>query len=139
MSALSIDFAPQYQGIEQEKLADVIQLPVRRYVDPVPVAKPASQPIKLTARGKLMVQVVASVVALSASIGIGAGVGMALREPAGATAVVTVAAGETLWSIAAAAAAPGEDVREVVAEIASLNSLSGSAIVAGQQLVVPSN
>ena len=27
MSALSIDFAPQYQGIEQEKLADILTEP----------------------------------------------------------------------------------------------------------------
>lgn len=157
MSALTIDalntgFAPQIPVIQRERLADVIQLPARWHEDdaaaattaaPVRTAPRASavraqtQPIRLTARGKLMVRVVASILALGASIGIGAALGTALQAPVGELAVVVVEPGQSLWTIASAAAAPGQDVRDVMAEIASLNALSDSTISAGQQLSVP--
>ncbi len=50
--------------------------------------------------------------------------------------VVTVAAGETLWSLASQMA-DGGDVQALVAEIASANSLSGVDVEAGQKLRVP--
>jgi hypothetical protein len=50
--------------------------------------------------------------------------------------VVTVAAGETLWSLASQMA-DGGDVQSLVAEIASANSLSGVDVEAGQKLRVP--
>jgi hypothetical protein len=49
---------------------------------------------------------------------------------------VVVRPGQTLWSIAAAAA-PTADPRSVVQEIMSANALSSPAISAGQQLWVP--
>lgn len=49
----------------------------------------------------------------------------------------TVAAGETLWSIAADSAGGAGDLRAVVHEIASLNHLSASGVRAGQVLVLP--
>jgi hypothetical protein len=50
--------------------------------------------------------------------------------------VVTVAAGETLWSLASAMA-DGGDVQALVADIASANSLKGVDVTAGQKLRVP--
>ena len=50
--------------------------------------------------------------------------------------VVTVAAGETLWSLASAMA-DGGDVQSLVADIASANSLSGVDVEAGQKLRIP--
>jgi hypothetical protein len=50
---------------------------------------------------------------------------------------VVVQPGDTLWAIAATGAQPGEDVRELVAEIVELNALESSAVYTGQQLVVP--
>jgi hypothetical protein len=50
--------------------------------------------------------------------------------------VVTVAAGETLWSLASAMA-DGGDVQALVADIASANSLNGVDVTAGQKLRVP--
>ena len=50
--------------------------------------------------------------------------------------VVTVAAGETLWSLASQMA-DGGDVQSLVAEIASANSLNGVDVEAGQKLRVP--
>ncbi len=50
---------------------------------------------------------------------------------------VTVAPGQTLWQIAGSIAAPGEDVRDVVDLLMSLNEMSVPDLVAGQQLLVP--
>ena len=50
--------------------------------------------------------------------------------------VVTVASGETLWSLASAMA-DGGDVQSLVAEIASANSLKGVDVTAGQKLRIP--
>ena len=139
MSALSIDYGTARAsrvpapGIEQERLAEVIQLPARWQ----PNAEPVARPVRLTARGKLMVKVVVTILAVMVSIGIGAGLGMALRAPVGDVAVVVVESGQSLWSVATAAAEPGQDVRDVVAQIVSLNSLSESTIIAGQELLVP--
>ncbi|HEY4028612.1 MAG TPA: LysM peptidoglycan-binding domain-containing protein [Candidatus Dormibacteraeota bacterium] len=49
---------------------------------------------------------------------------------------VTVAPGDTLWSIASRRY-PNADVRQKVFEIEQLNDLSGPTIVAGQRLRVP--
>lgn len=50
-----------------------------------------------------------------------------------------VAAGDTLWSIAAQHTEPGGDVRAVVFEIKRMNRVDDSVIRAGDQLVVPLN
>jgi len=50
--------------------------------------------------------------------------------------VVTVAPGETLWSLASQMA-DGGDVQTLVADIASANSLNGVDVEAGQKLRVP--
>ena len=50
--------------------------------------------------------------------------------------VVTVASGETLWSLASKMA-DGGDVQALVAEIASANSLKGVDVTAGQKLRIP--
>jgi LysM repeat protein len=48
-----------------------------------------------------------------------------------------VTAGETLWEIADAYTAEGDDVRRTVFEIQRANSLGGSVIVPGQVLEIP--
>jgi LysM repeat protein len=50
--------------------------------------------------------------------------------------VVTVASGETLWSLASQMA-DGGDVQSLVAEIASANSLDNADVTAGQKLRIP--
>jgi LysM repeat protein len=50
--------------------------------------------------------------------------------------MITVQPGDTLWGIAREIA-PGEDPREVIAEIERLNSSVGAVIQAGDELVVP--
>jgi LysM repeat protein len=51
---------------------------------------------------------------------------------------VTVAPGDTLWSIAGVAA-PNADRRDTVDQIRELNALSGSQLQAGQRLAVPAD
>jgi Tfp pilus assembly protein FimV len=56
--------------------------------------------------------------------------------PARPLPTVTVAPGDTLWTIAARVA-PRKDARVVVAEIESLNHLGDGRVRAGQQLRLP--
>ncbi|OMH31562.1 hypothetical protein BGP79_08925 [Tersicoccus sp. Bi-70] len=49
---------------------------------------------------------------------------------------VTVQPGQSLWQVAAAHA-HGRDTRDVVAQIVSLNGLSGDRIDAGRKLYIP--
>jgi LysM repeat protein len=100
----------------------------------------------LTRRGRLA----RTLLVLSLSIVLGAGFAMKAgagnNDPLSAAkingssaatyVVVTVAAGETLWSLASQMA-DGGDVQSLVAEIASANSLSGVDVEAGQKLRIP--
>lgn len=101
----------------------------------------AEVPMRLTARGRRVVValVVALVVAMAALLGSLAGVvvGVSTGLPTDVE-TMTVAPGESLWTIASAITEPGADVRDAMAEIAALNDLDGSALVAGQTLTIPS-
>ena len=92
--------------------------------------------VRLTRRGRAVVIVLASILALGA--GLSAQRAMA-DGPADAVPVVarTVAAGETLWAIAGEVAGPGQDIRDVVDRIAEVNGLDGVELQAGQQILVP--
>jgi hypothetical protein len=57
-------------------------------------------------------------------------------RPESPTAIMTVQAGDSLWTIAKSALHTA-DPRETVERIRELNGLSNSVIVPGQQLVVP--
>ena len=48
-----------------------------------------------------------------------------------------VAAGDTLWDIAAAHVEPGEDVRPLIASIKAQSGLTSSALQPGQVLSIP--
>nr|KEP24118.1 hypothetical protein DA06_23360 [Georgenia sp. SUBG003] len=92
----------------------------------------------MTVRGRRVVAVLSLVAATALSVGAGALVGMAANPSTdGATTTVTVGAGDSLWSLASAAASPGEDPRDVVEEIAALNGLASSDLAVGQELLVP--
>jgi len=51
--------------------------------------------------------------------------------------VVTVASGDTVWSIAVAHYPDDGDVRQRIDDIVSLNHLRGGALVPGQALTLP--
>lgn len=90
---------------------------------------------RLTRRGRL---VVAAAWLLMLAAAVFAFVGpWGGGEPAGATATVRIAPGDTLWEVAGDVA-PSADPREVVADIMELNGLdSASDVRAGDMLVVP--
>ena len=103
----------------------------------------------LTRRGRLArtLLVLSLSVVLGAGFAMNAGAGDALSAAkingssdsvnvAKSYVVVTVASGETLWSLASAMA-DGGDVQALVAEIASANSLKGVDVTAGQKLRIP--
>ncbi|MDO8107403.1 LysM peptidoglycan-binding domain-containing protein [Isoptericola sp. b441] len=99
-------------------------------------SRPSGAQLRLTRRGRVVLAVLALLV-----------VGLWTMRPDGAAAgggaeavpvaVVTISPGQTLWGIAAGVAAPGQDVRDVVAELISLNGLASSQVRAGQQILVP--
>ena len=99
----------------------------------------------LTRRGRLArtLLVLSLSVVLGAGFAMNAGAGDALSaakingsSDAKSYVVVTVASGETLWSLASQMA-DGGDVQALVAEIASANSLKGVDVTAGQKIRIP--
>lgn len=98
--------------------------------------------LRLTRRGRrVRAALVAAplAVALSLAAVVGGGSALATRDagaPAGSFRTVTVAAGESLWSIAEEVA-PRADPRDVVDAIARLNALEGVTVSAGQVLAIP--
>ncbi|MFD2771713.1 LysM peptidoglycan-binding domain-containing protein [Cellulomonas phragmiteti] len=113
------------------------QLRAARVPDRVGVGpEGAAGRLRLTRRGRVVVWLLA----LSLAAGVGGAAASAQADgPAAGTEVrrVLVAPGDTLWGIAADAAAPGEDVRDVVLELMALNELSSGGLQAGQTVVVP--
>lgn len=110
---------------------------------PVPTVRQAARrpgadaaPLRLTPRGRVVVFVLALLVGLGAMLG-GQAATADAPVPAVPVQTYTVRAGETLWSIAAGLTSPGEDVRDVVDGLLALNDLTSSALVAGQQILLP--
>ncbi len=100
----------------------------------------AAAPLRLTRRGRIVVAVLAALVLTGLSLAITLSA-QATSQPGPARATqgltqVTVLPGQSLWAVAEKAD-PGADTRAVVQRIVQLNSLSGSAVYAGQQLWVP--
>ncbi|GAB2519751.1 hypothetical protein GCM10027064_16710 [Microbacterium petrolearium] len=97
--------------------------------------------LRLTVRGRRVLAALAAapVVAGLAAAVLGGGAALASGE-AGADAsafhLVTVTAGDSLWSIAQDVA-PGHDPRDVVYELKRLNNLAGGLVSPGQQIAVP--
>lgn len=101
-----------------------------------PVRKHA--PIRLTARGRVAVFFLLSVITLLlVMLAMGGTTADAANTSAGpATATVVVQPGETLWSIAKHLDPQG-DPRAMVQRLAELNDMQGTTVAAGQQLIVP--
>ena len=101
------------------------------------VANPSG--VRLTRRGRLArtLLVLSLAVVLASVFGLNAGANTAdqIGTPT-AFIQVTVAPGDTLWSLATRLA-DGGDVRALVDEIASVNSLASAEVQAGQKLRIP--
>ena len=117
-------------------------------LSPTRVARPAARrverpsTVRLTRRGRVTVLLLGLALALAGGIFLGAG-SAATERPGDPdrTRVVQVGTGDTLWAIAAdAAAATGEDdVRAMVDRIERLNALESGMVLAGQRLRVPTD
>ncbi|MGO1629041.1 MULTISPECIES: LysM peptidoglycan-binding domain-containing protein [unclassified Microbacterium] len=98
--------------------------------------------LRLTVRGRRVLAAFAALpvvagLAVAAVMGSGAALGsIDGGAPAGSFETVTVLSGDSLWSIAQLVA-PGHDPRDVVDDIAHLNQLQGGALMAGQELAIP--
>lgn len=114
---------------------DVTSLPERPRA--VRSAAVPAAPLRLTRRGRAVLVLLGLLVVVAGVLG-----GQAVADgPERAVEVVThaVQSGETLWQIAAGVTAPGEDVRDVVAELQELNGLADGSLVAGQVLLLPAD
>ena len=117
-------------------------------LSPTRVARPAARrverpsTVRLTRRGRVTVLLLGLALALAGGIFLGAG-SVATERPGTPepTRIVQVGTGDTLWAIAAdAAAATGEDdVRAMVDRIERLNALESGMVLAGQRLRVPTD
>ncbi len=96
--------------------------------------------VRLTRRGRVTVLLLGLALALAVGVFLGAG-SVATEHPGTPqpTRVVMVGSGDTLWDIAAdAAAATGsDDVRSMVTRITRLNALESGMVLAGQRIKVP--
>jgi LysM repeat protein len=95
--------------------------------------------ITLNRRGRLArtLVVLSLAIVLGSLVSAKAGAGTDSSAQAGPTFItVTVAPGDTLWSLANRLAAGG-DVRSLVSEIISINSLSSVDVATGQKLRIP--
>jgi hypothetical protein len=97
--------------------------------------------MRLTTRGRRVLAFLAAlpaVIALSIAV-LSGGAALASRDagaPAGSFTTVSVADGESLWSIAEEVA-PGHDPRDVVDAILRVNALDGATVWAGQSIAIP--
>ncbi|MEG3614871.1 LysM peptidoglycan-binding domain-containing protein [Isoptericola haloaureus] len=92
--------------------------------------------LRLTARGRVVLAVLALAVSLPLAFAGGQAVAGSPGEPLEVR-LHTVAPGETLWDFAAPLTDPGQDVRDVVAELRDLNGMTESSLRVGQVLVLP--
>lgn len=103
------------------------------------MANPTSPtPLVLTGRGRRVVAILAllPIVALFWLMGMRNAQASDTTSPRPTMQTITVAAGQTLWAIAENVA-PNEDPRATIYAIQKINGLTTSAVVAGQQIIVP--
>lgn len=93
--------------------------------------------VRLTRRGRTLLLLTTALLLLVAiSVGRTGSQAATFTETGPALQQTTVQQGETLWSVAQRIA-PGNDPREVIAQIRRINHLQGSSLQAGQQLLLP--
>jgi Tfp pilus assembly protein FimV len=102
--------------------------------------RPVGSSVRLTRRGRAVVVVLGLLVVLAVGVFFGAG-SVATERPGTPepTRIVMVGQGDTLWDIAADAAATtgSDDVRAMITRIERLNALDSGMVLAGQRLRIP--
>src|SRR5690554_3296989 len=94
--------------------------------------------LRLTRRGRAVFTTLAAAPLVFAALAFALNGGMATAtDGAGSSEYVTVLSDQSLWQLAGEVA-PGEDTREVVAQLLRANALDSAEIFPGQQLAVPS-
>ncbi len=117
-----------------------LQFESSRSVAFVSGTRPTSR-LRLTRRGRLVLGALAALPLIAALVAF-ATLGTPRAEASATTgqttsfSYVTVAAGQDLWGVAQSLA-PTADIRDVVADIVSLNQLSSSSVQPGQRLAIP--
>ena len=103
---------------------------------PAPHAAPSR--LRLTLRGRRVLMTLAALplIAIALFVALNGGMATATDADPAELSYVTVSGGDSLWSIAEEIA-PGEDPREVIAQLLRFNELSSVGVVPGQQLAVP--
>ncbi|MQA79294.1 MAG: LysM peptidoglycan-binding domain-containing protein [Streptosporangiales bacterium] len=129
--SVALDVSPVVDGGRGDRQARL------RAVPDLPAGRASGRRWRLTRRGRAVVLGVLVALLTAAVVGLGAArYGNAAPTPGAERVTVTVGEGDTLWSIAAAAA-PQADRRATVDRIVEVNGLDGSRIEPGQRLVVP--
>ena len=102
-----------------------------------PARTPNGSPIVLTARGRVVLSLILTLVAIFAWVLFGSGTADAAGSSQGpTTGVVVVQPGENLWSIAQSIDPEG-DPRDLVIRIREINALGSQHVFPGQSLIVP--
>jgi predicted small integral membrane protein len=110
---------------------------IRTAPDSNPRAERASEQIRLTRRGRVVLGLVGTMLLILAWMTLGGGSADASTDSAAsATAVVVIQPGENLWAIARSIA-PETDPREMILRIRELNDLGADHVYPGQSIVVP--
>lgn len=93
--------------------------------------------LRLTRRGRAVIAALVSLPLVIALMAMALNGGGATATPGDAVVeTVTVEAGESLWSVAAAIA-PESSTADVVADLIAVNELSSAELLPGQVLIVP--
>lgn len=126
--ATAIRAEPTHAGLDAARFAPAAQIP----------AAPVSR-LRLTRRGRAVFTTLAAIPLVTAALFMALNGGMATATDAAGVSLeyVTVSGGESLW-VVAQEIAPGEDPREVIAQVLRFNELTSPDVVAGQRLAVPS-
>lgn len=137
MSALTIDHVVLPVRVPPRPACSGVVIPFPALSPRGRTASPSH--LRVTRRGRLTltVMVVLAVSVAAVAVLAPAATPASQTTTGSATTEVVVTPGDTLWEIAAAVAAPGQDVRDVIADIREMNDLESSGVVAGQELVVP--
>jgi len=102
-----------------------------------PARTPNGSPIVLTSRGRVVLSLILTLVAIFAWVLFGSGTADAAGSSQGpTTSVVVVQPGENLWSIAQSIDPEG-DPRDLVIRIREINALGSQHVFPGQSLIVP--